>query len=169
MSGRPLKKNVAVLSGLFEELAEKGQCSPSAVGLSCECEASSMDVGGNYAWDDVSNSSLDPEMVKAARKEELEEYRKYGVYKKVPIERAWKEIGRGPIGVRWVDINKGDEVHPEYRSRLVAQEIKTDKREDLFAATPPLEAKKLLFMMCTWEGTTQGTRRARRGRADLPL
>ena len=31
--------------------------------------------------------------------------------------------------------------------RLVAKEIKHDKREDLFAATPPLEAKKILFSL----------------------
>ena len=37
-------------------------------------------------------------------------------------------------------------------SRLVAQEIKRDKREDLFAATPPLEAKKMLFSMAVTEG-----------------
>ena len=74
MSGRPPKMNAAIRSGLFEELAEKGQCSQSIVGLSCECEASSMDMGGNYAWDDVSNSSLDPDMVKAATREELEEF-----------------------------------------------------------------------------------------------
>ena len=44
-----------------------------------------------------------------------------------------------------MDVNKGDDVNPEYRSRLVAQEIKRDNREDLFAATPPLEAKKMLM------------------------
>ena len=48
--------------------------------------------------------------------------------------------------------NKGDSLNPEYRSRLVAKEIKKDKREDLFAATPPLEAKKLLFSMALTEG-----------------
>ena len=45
----------------------------------------------------------------------------------------------------WVDANKGDKENPEYRRRLVAKEIKRDKREDLFAATPPLEAKTVLF------------------------
>ena len=50
--------------------------------------------------------------------------------------------GKQPIGVRWIDINKGDEVNPEYRSRLVAQEIKRDHSLELFAATPPLEALK---------------------------
>ncbi len=34
----------------------------------------------------------------------------------------------------------------------MAQEIKVDKREDLFAATPPLEAKKILFSMAVTEG-----------------
>ncbi len=36
-------------------------------------------------------------------------------------------------------------MNPECRARLVAKEIKRDARDDLFAATPPLEAKKLLF------------------------
>ena len=47
--------------------------------------------------------------------------------------------------MKWVDANKGDKEKPEYRCRLVAKEIKKDKREDLLAATPPLEAKKMLF------------------------
>ena len=34
----------------------------------------------------------------------------------------------------------------------MAQEIKRDKREDLFAATPPLEAKKILFSLAVAEG-----------------
>ena len=52
-----------------------------------------------------------------------------------------------PIKVKWVDINKGDTEREEYRSRLVAMEIAFNKREDLFAATPPLEAKKMLFAL----------------------
>ena len=63
-----------------------------------------------------------------------------------------KQWGKGPIGTRWVDINKGDEDRTEYRSSLVAKELKTDKREDLFAATPPLEALKLLISMAMTEG-----------------
>lgn len=61
----------------------------------------------------------------------------------MPIEEAIRVTGKKPIGTRWVDINKGDAVNPEYR--LVAKEIKINKREDLFAATPPLEAKKHYF------------------------
>ncbi len=50
---------------------------------------------------------------------------------------------KAPIGVRWVDVNEGNKIHPEYRSRLVAKEINIDKMMDPFAATPPLESKKL--------------------------
>ncbi len=34
----------------------------------------------------------------------------------------------------------------------MAKEIKTDNREDLFAATPPLEAVKTLLSLATTEG-----------------
>ena len=56
------------------------------------------------------------------------------------------------MGTGWVDINKGDDEDPDYRSRFVAKEIKRDTREDLFAATPPLEAIKLLFSLAVTEG-----------------
>ena len=62
------------------------------------------------------------------------------LYEKVPIKTCFEETGKAPITVRWIDINKGDQENPNYRSRLVAREINTYKRDDLFAATPPLEA-----------------------------
>ena len=42
--------------------------------------------------------------------------------------------------------------HGEYRSRLVARDIKMDKRFDLFAALAPSEAKKILFGAAVAEG-----------------
>ena len=69
------------------------------------------------------------------------------MYEKVKEEECWEKTGRAPIRVRYLDINRGDEKNKEYRSRFVVQEIKRDNREDLFAATPPLEAKKLLFSL----------------------
>ena len=68
------------------------------------------------------------------------------------MEDCRKETGKRPIRVRWIDCNKGDAVHPNFRSRLVAKEIKKDSRIDLFAATPPLEAKKILFSLAVTEG-----------------
>ncbi len=52
------------------------------------------------------------------------------------------EHRQGPSGVKWVDASNGVKENLEYRCRLVAKEIKKDKREDLFGAMPPLEAKK---------------------------
>ena len=56
----------------------------------------------------------------------------------------------------WVLVNKGDKENPEYRARLVAKEIKTDQRLDLFAATPPIEAKKFLFSLAVSMSTKSG-------------
>ena len=80
-------------------------------------------------YDNLSGEWLDPDLVREARKTEMEEVEKHQVYEKVPLEECYKETGKSPVGTRWVDTNKGDKVHPEYRSRLVAQEINTDKRE----------------------------------------
>ena len=66
-----------------------------------------------------------------------------------------RNTGKAQRKVRWLHVNKGDENNPEYWSRLVGQEVKQDKREDLFAATPPLEATKLLF---SWAVTADSVR-----------
>ena len=39
---------------------------------------------------------------------------------------------------------------------MVAQEINTCKTQELFAGTPPLEAKKMLFSMAVTEGVGYG-------------
>ena len=59
--------------------------------------------------------------------EEIGELAKHGVYEKVPITECWNKTGAAPIGTRWVEVNKGDGKNIEYRSRLVAQEIRRDK------------------------------------------
>ena len=104
-------------------------------------------------YDDLSGKKLDPNLVAAARAEEMEQYRKHRVYRTVPIALCWERTGKRPIGVRWVDVNKGDEVHPDVRCRLVAKETRTGKRLELFAATPPMETKTALFSAAVTEGT----------------
>ncbi len=81
-------------------------------------------------------------------------HRKHGVYEHAPIEECWGQAGKKPIttGVRWVDVNKGDDIHPEVRSRLVAEEINRGKDMDLFAATPHIEANKVLISAAVTEG-----------------
>ncbi len=56
---------------------------------------------------------------------------------------------RPPISVRWLDVNKGDEANPKYRSRLVARQIKAlDKwGQSYFAPAPPLEALRLVLSL----------------------
>ena len=73
-------------------------------------------------------------MVKEARREEMEYVRKMHPYDKVHISECKRATGKMPITVRWIDINKGDKDKPNYRSRIVARELNTYKRDDLFAA-----------------------------------
>ena len=95
---------------------------------------------------------LKTEKVVMARKEELEEFRKHKVYLKVPIEECYQVIGKGPLGITWIDIIKGDEEYEEYRSRLVGNENCRGTEEALYAATPPLEAMKIIFSLVVTEG-----------------
>eukprot|EP00959_Pyramimonas_sp_CCMP1952_P225103 4707136-Pyramimonas_sp.AAC.1 len=67
-----------------------------------------------------------------------------GVWAYAREEDCQRELGRGPLSVRWVDIDKGDTDRPDCRSRLVVQETKAqstlagDDIGAVFAATPPL-------------------------------
>ena len=87
---------------------------------------------------------MKPSMVRSARQEEIKYFKAMNVYKKVPIKECWSDTGRAPIGVRWVDINKGDSTQPNYRSRLVAKEFKTEDKPEWYAATPPSECLKVI-------------------------
>ena len=78
------------------------------------------------------------------------------VYTKVPRRIAIERTGRPPIRVKWVDVNKGSEKDPVYRSRLVAAEVRTEKRDDLYASTPPTEAIRYLTSMAA---TGNGSKR----------
>ncbi len=86
----------------------------------------------------------------------MDTYKSHGVYRKVPIQEAYDKTGKKPIKVRWVIVNKGDSDNPEYTARLVAKEIKMDTRLDLFAATPPLKAKKFLFSLAVSKRSLTG-------------
>ena len=100
------------------------------------------------AWDDVRGGKLDRGEVRKARMEEVGYMKKKGLWEVVPRERA---RGQRIVSVKWVDTNKGTEEQPQIRCRLVARDFRAaDKdREDLFAATPPWELKKLLMSQAT--------------------
>ena len=98
---------------------------------------------GKEFIDDISGMPLDKAMAIEARKLEMAFFKKMKVYTKVKKE-AWMR----PIATNWIDTNKGDESAPNYRARLVGCEIKRDKRDDLFAATPPLESLRMIISIC---------------------
>ena len=97
------------------------------------------------AFDDLTGQELDPGLMKKARKEEIQYFKDMNVYEKVDIEECWRETGKAPIAVRWVDINKGDTQNPLYRSRLVAKEFNTGVKPELYAATPPSECLRMMI------------------------
>ena len=74
----------------------------------------------------------------------MKEVHKHTVYETVPINECWDCTGKHTIGTRWVDINKGDD----------------NKTDDLFAATPPLEALTMLL------STLASTKRHKRLKPD---
>ena len=98
--------------------------------------------------DDVTGAPLDKSRAITARKLEMDFFRRMGVYTKIVREKGMKVIT-----TRWLDVNKGDEASPDYRARLVGREIATDKRADLFAATPPLESLRMILSICAMHQT----------------
>ena len=74
------------------------------------------------AWDDLTGLSLDPKGVLDARRQELEYIDQKNVWDVAPREEArqncW-EITKS----RWIDVNKGDDISAQYRSRLVGKEF----------------------------------------------
>ena len=67
------------------------------------------------------------------------------MYTKVPIKECIEKTGKQPIAVRWIDVNKQDVTNPLYRYRLVGNEFKTYDDMSLYAATPPIEALRLIL------------------------
>jgi len=92
--------------------------------------------------DESSGQVLRDDLVQAARHQELKYFADKGVWKKVPVAEARRRNGKAPISVRWIDINKGDDANPRYRSRLVARQLKSrdSSGTSYFAPAPPLEA-----------------------------
>ncbi len=88
-------------------------------------------------------------MVHEARQKELAYFCEKGVWVKRPKDEAKRKTGKGPISVRWVDVNKGDDINPNYRSRLVARELKATDRSNnsYFAPAPPLEALRTVLSL----------------------
>jgi hypothetical protein len=165
----PLKLCRAILGGLKSQLKKDGVVCNGQVGMHAHdpegedddgylnmCAAEMyVDVGDGHImkidngegpfFDDLTKQQLPTELVKLARKKELDYFQMKRVWKRVPHEEAWRVKGRPPITVRWVDVNKGDDENPEIRSRLVARQIRGCNEDPMFAPTPPLEALRTVL------------------------
>jgi hypothetical protein len=110
-----------------------------------DAELAVWSVGETY--DEITGATLPADLVRKARAEEVDFMLKWGVWERAPVADCWRDTGRAPIGSKWVDVNKGDSANPVIRSRFVVKEIATYKTDDFFAATPPLEAFRLLLSL----------------------
>lgn len=79
--------------------------------------------------------------VEKARREEIANLNKMGVYKKVPCWEAMEITGKRPMGVRWVD---GLKTSGKHGSRLAAAVSNNGNDTGMCVPTPPLEGAKLL-------------------------
>ena len=90
--------------------------------------------------------------MKVARALEMDYFSSKRVYTKVPREESFRRMGKAPITVKWVDVSKGDDQDPNYRSRLGAREIRRKGEDSIFAPTPLLEALRTVLMLATTAG-----------------
>lgn len=126
----------AGIRGIRDELNARGvmgrgECGLRAVDDELEIQAELRGPAQGYSGkcvDDMSKQVLGDSLVQEARAKELLYVNSKGVWRKRPRSDAFQETGPPPITVRWVDVNKVDELNPKYRSRLVARQPKaTDK------------------------------------------
>ena len=73
-----------------------------------------VDLNAISFYDDITHEQLNTSDVLTARADEIQYVRAHKVYRKVPCE------GKKAIGIRWLDVNKGDKLNPNVRSRLVS-------------------------------------------------
>ena len=151
----------AIIKGMTDQLTADGMVKPGEVGINAldddeimktSMKGSAQGYSGAYR-DDLTKQVLRDDLVREARKKELDYFCSKGVWVKRPKSEARARTGRGPISVRWVDVNKGDDMNPRYRSRLVARQMKAHDRSGIsyFAPTPPLEALRTVLSMAATE------------------
>ena len=55
--------------------------------------------------------------------------------------------GEAPLTVRWVDVNQGDGAELNYRSRLVARQLRRKDWSPMFARTLPSESLRVVLVV----------------------
>ena len=143
----------AIVRGMVDEMRSRGIWKAGEVGMHAVTnEHQQTETDPRYSGrfrDDISGQVLRDDLVHEARAKELKYFCDKGVWRKRPKYEARQRTGKGPISVRWVDVNKGDDMNPRYRSRLVARQLKAHDRSgaSFFAPTPPLEALRTVLSL----------------------
>ncbi|CAK0811159.1 unnamed protein product, partial [Prorocentrum cordatum] len=146
----------AVLRGLRREAVARGQLGALEARPRLD-EPPVWDAYPEYyaeIVDNISGAALDPELVAAGRKEEMEFLRGLGAYACDSKQRGREETGRDPVPMVWVDVNKGDERKPNVHCRPCVAETRYRASMHLggpsqtFSATPPCEALRMLISFC---------------------
>ena len=102
---------------------------------------------------DVSGEPLDTSLIRKAWQEEMRGFGEREEYHHVLRSVAQADPEGKFIGVRWVDVNKGTKEVPKVRSRLTGQEFAHgERRDDLYAPTPPPAAARFLLSTCASQG-----------------
>ena len=127
------------------QVTDKGRCI-GGCSVVTGCDDEIMAISSGYV-DDLTGTQLDTELVKAAIAKELAYFEDKEVWTLVPRTDARKYTGKEPISVRWVHTNKGDDVAPNMRARLVAREMRNQGDEAIFAPTPPLETLRTVLSL----------------------
>ena len=116
------------IRGIMDELKSRGVVKNGEIGFHAVCDEDVPFNGPDSGYsdkyrDDISGQVLKDCLVREARSKELEYFNGNGVWRKCNFADAFANSGHRPISVRWVDVNKGDELNPEYRSRLLARQL----------------------------------------------
>jgi hypothetical protein len=80
-------------------------------------------------------------------KKELDYFEEKQVWVMRQKDECLRVTKKPPITVRWVTVNKGDDLTPNIRARLVARQIRHQGVESIFAPTPPLEGVRTVFSL----------------------
>ena len=111
------------------------------------------------ATDDRSGRPIGVELVKEARAEEVTFMESLPIWEMSSLEECRARTGKDAISTKWIDTGKGRDGEVLIPSRLIARDFKSKHAANdvnVFAAMPPLEAKRLLFRMAMVSGAVEG-------------
>lgn len=144
------KSDRGFLGAVKEDFIQSGRLEHSEWGPTAEEQEFLSSITAEEFYDCITGVMLDAGLVRQAREDGMSYVKKLKVWDVVSTEMCWKLTNAPPIGVRWLDLNKGDWERPFYRSSLVAQETKrvsslgVNNPAEVFAATPPTESLRFL-------------------------